>query len=214
MLVKSICYLHRQLARRCVAAAHVALGKYAHILSLILFEIAGLLFVFDIAICLNNDIWTGGQLSVIVLRMCVGLCTFVALWCAFVDISALWIYCFEALRLLELNVRLIMLKIWIPKAMIFSAKCCTIKYLLSLCLCGFPQVNNMFSFLTIKRDIHVGLVRWSHVVLIKGRHESCGLILKKNKTPLIMRDSSDYCRARFMPCRMLTWEHLVPHYCM
>lgn len=35
---------------------------------------------------------------------------------------------------------------------------------------------------------------------------------KKNKNPLIMRDSSDYCR--FMPCRMLTWEHLFPHYCM
>lgn len=43
-------------AERYVAAMHGALCKYAHIPSLSLFEIAGLLFVFDIAICLNNDI--------------------------------------------------------------------------------------------------------------------------------------------------------------
>lgn len=32
------------------------------------------------------------------------------------------------------------------------------------------------------------------------------------KKPLITQDSSDYCTVRFMPCRVLTWEHLVAHY--
>lgn len=92
------CYLHQQLAFRYVAAVHGALCKYAHIpFPCLKLQIYCLHLILQFA-------WTiGGQPSVIVLWV------YVHLW-AFLALCALWISCFEALSLLEFNVRLSLYK--------------------------------------------------------------------------------------------------------